>query len=193
MGSGAPAVYNGEVCGGSGGSFGGDAYANGTIYIPCTNGVQALAYNEAARTFTPLWQGPEDAFGSPIVSAGLVWVLATGGFEGGGETLYGLEPATGTTRYTEHLPSPVTDHFASPSAAGGRLFVATGESVSAYQIAQLPRGSPAFRRAVQAVPCVRSPAARRVPAPQRRARGRRRTCRHCCTSTCTQTRMAACG
>jgi outer membrane protein assembly factor BamB len=137
MDSGAAAVYNGEVCGGSGGSFGGDAYAGGTIYIPCTNGVQALAYDESARTFTPLWRGPEDAFGSPIVSGGLVWVIATGGFSGGGETLYGLDPSTGVPRYTEHLPSPVTDHFASPSAAGGRLFVSTGSSVTAYQIAQL--------------------------------------------------------
>lgn len=136
MASGAAAVYNGAVCGGSGDSFGGDAYANGTIYIPCTNGVQALAYDESTCTFTPLWQGPSDAFGSPIVSAGLVWVVATGGFRGGGETLYGLEPATGKPHYTEHLPSPVADHFASPSAAGGRLFVSSGESVTAYQISK---------------------------------------------------------
>jgi outer membrane protein assembly factor BamB len=136
MGSGAPAVYSHQVCGGHG-SFGGDAYASGVIYIACTSGVQALSYDEAARTFTPLWQGPSDAFGPPIVSAGLVWVVATGGFSGGGETLYGLDPATGVPRYTETLPSPVIDHFASPSAAGGRLFVSTGESVTAYQIAAL--------------------------------------------------------
>ena len=103
------------------GSFGGDAFANGVLYIPCKNGVQALAYDEQARTFTPLWQGPSDAFGPPIVSAGLVWTVATGGFSGGGTTLYGLEPSTGIPRYTETLPSPVDDHFASPSAAGGRL------------------------------------------------------------------------
>jgi hypothetical protein len=129
-------VYSHEVCAGHG-SFGGDAYASGVIYIACTNGTQALAYDEAARTFTPLWQGPEDAFGPPIVSGGLVWVVASGGFSGGGEALYGLDPSTGVPRYTETLPSPVADHFASPSAAGGRLFVSTGESVTAYQIAQL--------------------------------------------------------
>jgi outer membrane protein assembly factor BamB len=134
MSSGAPAVYSGEVCNGHG-SFGGDAYAAGTLYIPCTNGVQALAYEAATRSFRPLWQGPANAVGSPIVSGGLVWVVATGGFTGGGETLYGLDPATGATRYAETLPSPVIDHFASPSAAGGRLFVATGSSVTAYQLA----------------------------------------------------------
>ena len=133
MGSGAQAVYSHEVCGGAG-SFGGDAYAAGVIYLACTNGVQALAYDQAARTFTPRWQGPSNAIGPPIVAAGLVWVVATGW--GGGETLYGLDPASGKPRYTETLPSPVADHFASPSAAGGRLFVASGSSVSAYQIAQ---------------------------------------------------------
>jgi outer membrane protein assembly factor BamB len=134
MGSGAPAVYSHQVCNGQG-SFGGDSYANGVIYIPCTNGVQALAYDEAAKTFTPLWQGPSDALGPPILSAGLVWTVATGGFNGGGTKLYGLEPSTGAVRYTEQLPSPVDDHFASPSAGGGRLLVATGSTVSAYQVA----------------------------------------------------------
>lgn len=133
-------VYSGPACSehtGFPGSFGGDSFANGTLYIPCENGVQALAYSESAKTFTPLWQGPEDAVGPPIVSAGLVWAIATGRFKGGGNTLYGLDPATGVPRYTETLPSPVIDHFASPSAAGGRLFVASGSSVTAYQVAEL--------------------------------------------------------
>jgi hypothetical protein len=136
MGSGAAAVYSHQVCGGQG-SFGGDSYSNGVIYLPCTNGTQALSYDASAKTFTPLWQGPSDAFGSPIVSGGLIWTLATGGFSGGGTKLYGLEPSTGKPRYTETLPSPVADHFASPSAAGGRVFVATGSTVSAFQIAAL--------------------------------------------------------
>lgn len=130
---GAAAVFAAPVCGGRG-SFGGDAFAGGVIYIPCTSGVQALAYNQAARTFTPLWQGPVDAFGPPIVSGGSVWDIATGGFSGGGTKLYGLDPSTGAPRYTLTLPSPVTDHFASPSAAGGRVFLATGSTVTAYVI-----------------------------------------------------------
>jgi outer membrane protein assembly factor BamB len=144
MESGAPAVDSHPVCkehGGFPGSFGGDSFADGTLYIPCENGVQALAYSESAKTITPLWQGPEDAVGSPIVSAGLVWTIATGRFSGGGTTLYGLDPTSGTPRYTETLPSPTIDHFASPSAAGGHLFVATGCSVTAYQVSQLA-GSP---------------------------------------------------
>ncbi len=150
MGSGAAAVYHHEVCAGHG-SFGGDSFAGGVLYIPCVNGTQALEYDQAAQTFTPLWQGPADAFGPPIVSAGVVWTVATGAFKGGGSTLYGLDPSTGTPRYTETLPSPVIDHFGSPSAAGGRLFVATGCSVVAYQISQLP--PPATGANTNPVPC----------------------------------------
>jgi outer membrane protein assembly factor BamB len=139
LGAAAPAVYSKKICGGHG-TFGGDAFDEGVIYIPCTNGTEALAYNEAARTFTPLWHGPSDAFGPPIVSTGLVWVAATGGFSGGGTHIYGLEPATGKARYTLSLPSPIADHFGSPSAAGGRLFMATGSTVTAFQIAK--PGSP---------------------------------------------------
>ncbi len=132
------AVYEGEVCGGHA-SFGGDAFADGVIYLACVDGTQALFYNQSARTLTPLWQGPSDAFGPPILAAGLVWSIATGAFEGGERRkLYGLDPASGQPRYTIMLPSPVADHFASPSAAGGRLFVATGASVTAYRIAKVP-------------------------------------------------------
>jgi outer membrane protein assembly factor BamB len=136
------AVYEAQVCGGAG-SFGGDAFANGVIYVACGDGTQALSYDQSAMTFAPLWQGPSDAFGPPIVAAGLVWSIATEAFEGGEDrTLYGLEPASGKPRYTITLPSPVADHFASPSAAGGRLFVSTGSSVSAYQITRVPGEEP---------------------------------------------------
>jgi hypothetical protein len=140
MGGGAPAVFSQQVCGGSG-SFGGDAYFAGVIYVACSNGLQALAYNQAGRSFAPLWKGPGDAAGPPIVSAGLVWVVATHGAKPGTK-LYGLDPASGMPRYTETLPGAAVDHFASPSAAGGRLFVATGATVTSYLIAVPPPGSP---------------------------------------------------
>jgi polyvinyl alcohol dehydrogenase (cytochrome) len=139
-------VYSAPVCsknGGFSGSFGGDSFAAGAIYIPCENGTQALSYDQQAHTFAPLWQAEQqDAVGPPIVSAGLVWTVATGGFGGGGTKLYGLDPATGKPRYTVTMPSPVIDHFASPSAAGGRLFVSTGSSVSAFQVAEPAPGEP---------------------------------------------------
>ena len=51
------AAFKGETCANHG-SFGGDAHWQGTIYIPCTTGVQALAYSESKKTFTPLVAGP---------------------------------------------------------------------------------------------------------------------------------------
>jgi hypothetical protein len=144
-------VFSAPVCsenGGFSGSFGGDSFAaggaGGTIYVACENGTQALSYDQTTRTFAPLWQAEQqDAVGPPIVSAGVVWTVATGGFEGGGTTMYGFDPASGQPRYFVALPSPVIDHFASPSAAGGRLFVASGSSVTAYRITQLAAGETA--------------------------------------------------
>ncbi len=73
----------------------------------------------------------------------LVWTQATGICGGGGTKLYGLDPGTGKPRYTLTLPSPITDHFGSPSAAGGRLYAATGSTITAYQTAMLtPLESP---------------------------------------------------
>ncbi len=143
MGPGANAAYEGKACEG-GGSWGGDAYDEGVIYVACTGGVTALKLNSSAPSFSVLWHGPSDANGTPIVSGGHVWVLSTPFESGGGTKLYGLDPATGATQVTETLPSAVVDHFASPSAAGGRLFVSTGSTVTAYQIAQLvPEETPA--------------------------------------------------
>ncbi len=143
MGSGASAVFSLKVCtepkgeNDGEGSFGGDAFANDTIYVPCMDGTRALAYNQAGQSFSILWHGPSDAIGPPIVSAGLVWVVNGKFLSGGGTKLYGLDPATGLPRYTETLPAPVADHFPSPSAAGGRVFVATGSSVTAYRVADV--------------------------------------------------------
>jgi len=139
MAGGAEAVFSAQVCGGAG-SFGGDAYFSGAIYVACSTGVQALSYNQAARSFSLMWKGPHDAAGPPIVSAGLVWVVAT--HASPANKVYGLDLATGVPRYTETLPSATVDHFASPSAAGGLLFIASGSSVTAVQIAQPPPGSP---------------------------------------------------
>ncbi len=150
------AVFHEQVCAGSG-SFGGDAYAAGVIYVACRNGTQALAYDQSARTFTPLWQGPVDASGPPILSGGLVWTVATGGFNGGGTVLYGLD-TSGQPRYVETLPSPVADHFASPSAAGSRVFVATGSTVTAYALtpvsSAVSSGAPAPPGSNEASPAI---------------------------------------
>jgi hypothetical protein len=74
-----------------------------------------------------------------MIAGGLVWVT-----DSSSGTLYGLDPTSGTTRSQFSIPENGSDvnHFASPSAGGGRLFVASGDQVTAYAIGQPPASAP---------------------------------------------------
>ena len=127
-----------------GGSFGGSVYdpATSTIYAACTGGLKALSLGSGSPPSLAAKAGflaPSGATGPPIIAGGLVWVTnySTG-------TLYGLDPTSGTTRSQFSIPENGSNvnHFASPSAGGGRLFVASGDQVTAYTIAQPPASTP---------------------------------------------------
>ena len=70
-----------------------------------------------------------------MIAGGLVWSANRSS-----GTLYGLDPSTGATR--SHLSIPEAgsqvNHFATPSAAAGKLFMASGDQVTAFTIAQTP-------------------------------------------------------
>lgn len=129
-GTGGTPVYQASVCGGS---WGGGIYENGVIFVTCSNGMHALALNTSARTFAPVsgWSVNSNAVGPPIAAGGLIW---SAGWNNG--TLYGLDPSTGATSFSTSLGS--FEHFATPSAGGGRLFVGNGSAVTAFQIANPP-------------------------------------------------------
>lgn len=126
-GTGASPLYQASVCGGS---WGGAVYDAGIIYVTCSSGLRALALNSAAHTFGPLtgWQVTSAVNGPPMVAGGLVW--ATDWSSG---ALYGLNPQSGQTVVRQSTPSMA--HFATPSASDGKLFLATGQTVEAYTIA----------------------------------------------------------
>jgi outer membrane protein assembly factor BamB len=140
------AVYQATVCP-SGGDWGGGIYSGGVIYVTCltgtATGIHALALNTASRTFAPLpgWTTTANAIGPPIEAGGLIW--STDWSSG---NLYGLNPTTGTTSFSTNLNG--FEHFATPSAAGGRLFVANrdaaaaGDDVTAFTIANPPAPTP---------------------------------------------------
>ncbi|MDQ6822169.1 MAG: PQQ-like beta-propeller repeat protein [Actinomycetota bacterium] len=139
--SSAPAEASG-FC--SGGSFGGSVYdpANSTVYAACTGGLRALSLGPGSPPSLAAKAGfsaPSRATGPPMIAGGLVWVT---NYSSG--TLYGLDPTSGTTRSQFPIPENGSNvnHFASPSAGGGRLFVASGDQVTAYTIAQPPVSSP---------------------------------------------------
>jgi outer membrane protein assembly factor BamB len=105
-------------------TFGGTAYSAPYVYVPCTNGLVALNVNTGTSpSFTFTWQGLGGE--PPIVAGGVVWTIDRTGI------LYGLDPATGATRYNLPLIS-ATAHFATPSAGGGRIFVGAGTHVQAF-------------------------------------------------------------
>ncbi len=123
-------VFSAQVCS-SGGVFGASLYRAGVIYVPCSGGLVALSLSAGAPSFTALagFSAPAGASGPPIFAGGLVW--STGWRSTG--LLYGLDPATGAVRFQTSLGT--FEHFATPSAGGGRLFVAAGSKLSALTIA----------------------------------------------------------
>jgi outer membrane protein assembly factor BamB len=91
-------VLNQSALGGVGGqvastpgfcfSDGGSADLNGTLFVPCSNGVHAVTVTSSAPTAS--WTAANvSAKGSPIVAGGLVWTI-------GGGTLFALNPTNGT-------------------------------------------------------------------------------------------------
>ena len=137
-------VFSAPVCS-SGGAFGAPLYHGGNIYVPCSGGLTtvSLASNSASFTSTPGFSAPSGASGPPIFAGGLVW--STGWRST--QILYGLDPATGAVRYQQNMGT--FDHFATPSAGGGRLFVAAGSKVSALTISAFP---PATTTGLHVVP-----------------------------------------
>jgi outer membrane protein assembly factor BamB len=110
-------------------SFGGDARIGSTLYVACTGGVRAVSVNTTTHRFSTVWAGPVDANGSPIVSGGLLWVPA---YNSG--RLYGLDTKSGAVVVNQ--PTPAMEHFTSPAASDGKVFLATHRTVEAYTVAQ---------------------------------------------------------
>jgi outer membrane protein assembly factor BamB len=127
-------VFSAPACS-SGGGFGASLYRAGAIYVPCSEGLIALSLASSgspAFTADAGFAAPAAASGPPISAGGLIWSTA---WRSSG-TLYGLDPATGAVRFQTDLGS--FDHFATPSAGGGRLFTAAGAQVSALTISSFP-------------------------------------------------------
>ncbi len=134
----------------AGGSYGGAVYdaGNSTIYAACNAGLRALVLGSGSPpslAAKPGFSAPSDATGPPMIAGGLVWVT---NYSSG--TLSGLDPASGMTRSHFSIPEngSTVNHFASPSAGAGRLFVASGDQVTAYTIAQPPGPSATSTRLV---------------------------------------------
>jgi len=118
-------------------AFGGSADLNGTLFVPCGDGIRAV--QPTAATPTALWHATSGAHGSPIVAGDLVWSVSDG-------TLYALDPATGATVQQFSIGTSASS-FPSPAAADGLVVAPSADQLHAFTgRAGLP-GPPAPRPA----------------------------------------------
>ena len=97
-------------------AFGGPAYANGLVYVPCTDGVRAVRVDGPAMTTA--WHA--SPAGSPVIGGGVVLsVDARGG------TLYALDPASGAVRAKVALGDTATRFVAPAIGDDGHAYVGT--------------------------------------------------------------------
>ena len=119
--------FSAAVCHGtSSAAFGGLAVSGSVVYVPCADGIAAVNI-DSSSSFHTLWYTTSGGGSAPIVAGGLVWTLSMFG----GSNLYGLQPATGQVTAILKLPA-ATEHFATPSAGDGMLFVGAANRLAAF-------------------------------------------------------------
>jgi outer membrane protein assembly factor BamB len=114
----------------------------GAIYLTCVGeGIKKVEVSglpsEPKLSVVAGFAGGEAAqiVGPPIFAGGLVWVSNWAGSPATPGTLFALTPS-GEVDFKQELGANL--HFATPSAGGGRLFVANGAVVNALTIATPP-------------------------------------------------------
>jgi polyvinyl alcohol dehydrogenase (cytochrome) len=124
----------------SGGSWGGSVYepVNRTLYTACSSGLAAAAVGSGQPPSLVSKSGfstSSSATGPPMIAGGRVWAT-----HWRSATLFGLDMSSGATRSDLPIPEAGSEvnHFSVPSAGGGRLFVASGDQVTAFRIALAP-------------------------------------------------------
>jgi len=104
-------------------AYGGAAVSGSVVYEPCESGGMA-AISTAGGTIRVLWRGPSNAWGSPVVGGGAVWVI-----DWNSGTLYQLNQASGAVQRTLSLGTALP-HFASMSMSGDHAYIGTNEGVT---------------------------------------------------------------
>ncbi len=106
----------------SGDPDGGSADLNGTLYVPCNNGIHAVTVTSGPPVAQ--WTTSSGAHGSPMVAGGLVWSIGSG-------NLYALNVANGTTVQQFSIGSS-SSSFPSPSAADGLVLAPSSDQIHAF-------------------------------------------------------------
>jgi len=119
-------LFNGKVCNAATNQtnafdqvFGGVAYADPFIYVPCPEGIKALRLG-AGPSFSAGWSSSVGFHpGPPIVSGGVVWAVDTNS-----NTLYGFDAITGVFMFSTGVGGQT--RFSTPAAGQNRVFLADG-------------------------------------------------------------------
>jgi outer membrane protein assembly factor BamB len=103
---------------------GGVAFSGSTVYLPCENGVMAVATDAKTLKLRVLWQTPTGAGGPPILAGGFVWTISEG-------NLFALNPRTGKAAQHFSINGAATD-FPTPSFGDGHLLAISSDQVYAF-------------------------------------------------------------
>jgi outer membrane protein assembly factor BamB len=106
------------------GAFGAAATTGGVVFVPTTKALVAITVS--GDQLAVAWRAGGGS-GPPIIAGGAVWAL---GYDG---KLRAMDPATGKVLFSAQLGNPVS-RFISPAAAGGRVFVADGGTLTAFTL-----------------------------------------------------------
>ena len=115
--------------------FGGLAYRDPYIYVPCPEGIKALQL-AAGPSFSIAWSSSSFHAGPPIVAGGVVWAMDTTN-----GSLFGLSATTGATLFHVANIGQMT-RFTTPTAGQGRIYVPFGSQVMAFDQPRVERGVP---------------------------------------------------
>ncbi len=106
------------------GAFGGLALDGTTALVPTTAALDAVSVDAAARALRLVGRGP--ATWAPTVAGGAVWAVTRAGSD-----LVALSPSTGARLFS--LPLGFVEHFTTPAAADGWVYVAGGDRIVAVR------------------------------------------------------------
>jgi outer membrane protein assembly factor BamB len=105
-------------------SFGATAFVNGTVFVPCINGLFELDVLNSTYFSTKLVVAGFNA-GPPIVTGGVVWTV-----DDNSAVMYGISAATGHEAYSFKLGA--VEHFTTPAAGDGQVFVVAADKVMSF-------------------------------------------------------------
>jgi outer membrane protein assembly factor BamB len=115
-------LYNESVCSGA---YAGTAHVGQSLLLACLDGI--VRVNVGTTTFSVTWQTSSFVTGAPVVTGNVVWAIDTSNAH-----LLGFNFTTGQQLFS--FPLGTVDHFVTPAAAPGSLFVGAGGQLYSFAL-----------------------------------------------------------